>query len=159
MILPGLQTPCPCRSQKSFGDCCSAYLREQAVAADPVTLMRSRYTAFCVGDLSYLKATWNPETYPEDLSADEPADWISLEILDADVEGSEAEVEVRAQLIFDNKLETLHEVSQFDLVDGRWLYHSGEFQNESAKPVSIAASAPCPCGSGKVFKHCHFKRG
>ena len=159
MTLPSDQTPCPCHSSMDFGSCCARYLRDGTLAADPATLMRSRYTAFCLGDLAYLRLTWNPETYPEELSAEEPADWINLEILDSDTSGTEGEVEFRAQLIFDNKLETLHEISHFDLLEGRWLYHSGEFQNESARPVPIASGAACPCGSGKIFKRCHFKRG
>lgn len=120
--------------------------------------MRSRYTAFTVGDYDYLRKTWHPETCPEDLGADEPSDWIGLEILHSEVDGAEGEVEFQARLIFDNKLETLHEVSHFDLIEGTWLYHSGEFQNEGQKPKSIAKGSQCPCGSGQVFGQCHGKR-
>ncbi len=158
MVTPNASSPCPCGSKKTFEQCCGPFLKEGAQASDPVTLMRSRYTAFCIGDYSYLKQTWHPETCPDDLGSDEPSNWISLEILDSDVEGDEGEVEFRACLIFDNKLETLHEISQFDRVDGRWLYHSGEFQNEGAKPKAISKTAPCPCGSGQVFGQCHFQR-
>jgi SEC-C motif-containing protein len=150
--------PCPCGSKTSLGDCCGPYLSQAKVAEDPATLMRSRYSAFCLGAYEYLKQTWHPETCPDDLGTEEPSNWVSLEILDVDVDGDESEVEFRACLIFDNKLETLHEISSFDRVDGKWLYHSGEFQNEGAKPKVIARNAPCPCASGKVFSQCHFQR-
>jgi SEC-C motif-containing protein len=120
--------------------------------------MRSRYTAFCLGDYAYLKQTWNPETYPEDLGSDEPSIWIKLEILDSEVEADQGTVEFKAQLIYGNKLETLHELSHFDLIEGRWLYHSGEFLNEGEKPRSLAKGEPCPCGLGTVFSQCHGKR-
>jgi SEC-C motif-containing protein len=151
--------PCPCGSKKTFGECCGPYLSQGKVAEDPTTLMRSRYTAFCLSDVEYLTQTWHPETCPDDLAADEPSNWVSLEILGAEVDGDEAEVEFRACLIFDNKLETLHEISSFDRLDGKWLYHSGEFQNEGAKPKTIARNAPCPCASGKLFSQCHLTRG
>ena len=74
-----------------------------------------------------------------------------------DDEEVEGEVEFIAKLIFNNKLEVLHEVSQFEKIDGRWLYHSGEFKDVKDNSQKIKGSAPCPCGSGKLFKNCHAK--
>lgn len=145
---------CPCGSQKELASCCGRYLNGD-LAPDPESLMRSRYTAFCLGDWTYLKKTWHPETCPDDLGEDEPSHWVKLEILDADFEDDEGEVEFKAYLLHGNKLEVLHEVSQFEKVDGAWVYHSGEFQNEGNNVFKIAKSDPCPCGSGKQFKNCH----
>lgn len=156
MKKPKSSDPCPCCSTQSFAQCCESYLNQVRDAPDPTTLMRSRYTAFCVSDYGYLKLTWDPETCPDDLGADEPSNWVGLEILGSEVDGSEGEVEFQARLIFDNKLETLHEVSHFERVEGRWLYHSGEFKNEGEKPKLIAKGTLCPCGSGKAFGQCHF---
>ncbi len=147
---------CPCGSSLLFDACCGRYVQGGLLAPDPASLMRSRYTAFCRNDIAYLKATWHPETYPEDLGSEEASNWIKLEIIDSFEEGDEGEVEFKASLIFGDKLEILHELSYFDKIDGRWLYHSGDFQNENEKPQKIAKSAPCPCGSGKTFKQCHF---
>ena len=153
------QALCPCGSQKTYDECCGVYHKGLAVAPHAVDLMRSRYSAFVLGDYAYLKATWHPETYPEDLGQDEPSDWIGLEIIEAsDEDDDEAEVEFKARLIFDNRLEVLHENSFFEKQDGRWLYHSGEFLNEGQEPKKIAKDAPCPCGSGKIFKNCHWKK-
>lgn len=148
---------CPCGSQKTFALCCGRFLQEGQLAPDPESLMRSRYTAFCRNDVAYLKKTWHPETCPDDLDAEEPSNWIRLEIIEVSVEDDEGEVEFKASLIFDNRLEILHELSYFDKIDGQWLYHSGEFQNEAQRPEKISKSAPCPCGSGKTFKQCHYE--
>ena len=121
--------------------------------------MRSRYTAFANGNIDYLKQTWHPETCPDDLGEDEPSCWVGLEIIETaiDEDDVEGEVEFTAKLIFNNKLEILHELSHFDKVEGKWLYHSGEFQNEGQEAAKISKSSPCPCGSGKNFKNCHFQ--
>ncbi|MFW7381372.1 MAG: YchJ family protein [Oligoflexus sp.] len=149
---------CPCGSKKPFNSCCGLYVQQGIAAPDPEALMRSRYTAFYLNDIEYLKKTWHPETCPEELDAEEPSKWVGLEILDSSLEGEEeGEVEFRAYLIFDNKLETLHEISDFCKLDGKWVYHSGEFRNEGQKAKKIANNAPCPCGSGKKFRQCHYE--
>ena len=149
---------CPCGSQKHLNLCCGLYIQQGLLAPDPESLMRSRYTAFVLNDLAYLKKTWHPETYPEDLDSSEPSNWVGLEILNALDDEDEGEVEFRASLIYDNQLEVLHEISHFDKIDGHWLYHSGEFQNDGQHLKKITMSAPCPCGSGKLFKHCHYEK-
>ena len=150
---------CPCGLEQVYSDCCGPYIEGAAIAATPEALMRSRYTAFSMDKVDYLKATWHPETLPEDLGEDEPSNWIGLEIIDwgMDDEEQDGEVEFKAKLIFDNKLELLHEVSQFDKIDGKWVYHSGEFKSDEAQVSKIPKSAPCPCGSGKKFKNCHYE--
>ena len=148
---------CPCGSKKEFDQCCGIYLSGKALAPHPEDLMRSRYVAFYRNDLDYLKKTWHPETYPEDLGSEEPSNWVGLEIIEASVEEDEGEVEFKARLIYDNKLEVLHEISYFDKIDGQWLYHSGDFENDG-KPEKLSKSTPCPCGSGKKFGNCHFQK-
>ncbi len=148
---------CPCGAALPFSDCCKPYLDGVKEASTPEILMRSRYTAFARGDFAYLKKTWHPDTVP-DLGADEPSAWVSLEILETgiDDDGEHGEVEFIAKLIVGDSLEVLHEVSDFEKVGGRWVYHSGEFKNDGAKATKISMKTPCPCGSGEKFKHCHF---
>jgi len=153
------KSACPCDLESLYGDCCEKFISGKEIAETPDLLMRSRYTAFVVGAYDYLRATWSPETLPEDLSEDEPANWIGLEIIDwgMDEEEVEGEVEFKAKQIFDNKLEILHEVSTFDKIDGKWVYHSGEFKNDGDHITKISKTAECPCGSGKNFKNCHYQ--
>ncbi|MBP7302287.1 MAG: hypothetical protein KA972_03815, partial [Brachymonas sp.] len=57
---------CPCgrceptakRRPQAFGDCCAPLLRGTQTAADAQALMRSRYTAYVLGDLAYLRSSW-----------------------------------------------------------------------------------------------------
>lgn len=49
--------PCTCTSGKSFGDCCRPYLRGEREAPDPVSLMRSRFSAFALDYSAYLWRT------------------------------------------------------------------------------------------------------
>ena len=44
--------------------------------------MRSRYSAFTVGDGSYLLLSWHPTTRPRELSLDPAQHWDRLEIVD-----------------------------------------------------------------------------
>lgn len=147
---------CPCGSEKLFNECCAVY-HNGVVCETPEQVMRSRYVAFMLNQFDYLKKTWHPETLPEDLGDDEPNNWIKLEIIECDVdeEDGEAEVEFKAYLIHDKKLEMLHECSYFEKIDGHWLYHSGEFLSPDSKAKKIKGADPCPCGSGKIFKNCH----
>ncbi len=55
--------------------------------------MRSRYSAFAVGDGDYLWRTWHPRTRPENVALDPRLRWTGLEI----VEAVDDLVEFRAQ--------------------------------------------------------------
>jgi SEC-C motif-containing protein len=147
---------CLCGSGLDQLSCCSAFLSGEKIAETPEAMMRSRYTAFCLNDLSYLKKTWHPETLPDDLDDSEPSNWLKLDIIASTVDGDQGEVEFKAKLLYNNKLEVLHERSDFERVDGVWLYHSGEFLNDGKNLFKIKKSEPCPCGSGKLFKNCHI---
>jgi SEC-C motif domain protein len=43
--------------------------------------MRSRYSAFVVGDVEYLLATWHPATRPEELTLDPGLRWTGLDVV------------------------------------------------------------------------------
>ena len=112
---------CPCCSDKPYKDCCKPFLESKELASDPLSLMRSRYTAFYKGKYDYIRETWHPETLPDDLGEAEPNIWIGLEIIDwgMDEEEIEGEVEFKAKLILKDQLETLHELSSFDKIEGK----------------------------------------
>ncbi len=148
---------CHCGSGSSYGTCCGIYISGVKPAPSPEALMRSRYTAFCLNDLGYLRHTWHPDTLPE-LCDDEPSNWVGLEILSTEIDGDTGLVEFKAKLIHEGKLEVLHEESDFEKIAGRWVYHSGIFKNPNASPIKIGRKSPCPCNSGEIFKHCHGKK-
>lgn len=69
---------CPCGGG-SYADCCAPYLRREAWPPTAEKLMRSRYTAFALGDAEHLLRTWHPRTRPDSLDLDD-AEWTGLEI-------------------------------------------------------------------------------
>jgi SEC-C motif-containing protein len=96
-------------------------------------LMRSRYTAYVLGDTPYLRATWADETCPHDLdaSADPATRWLGLEIKrHVQVDANHAQVEFVARYKVGGRAHRLHETSRFVRnADGRWLYIDGEINN------------------------------
>ena len=64
----------------SYVACCGALHGGTLVAATAVGLMRSRYSAFAVGDADYLLATWHPSTRPPSLDLDPAIEWRRLQI-------------------------------------------------------------------------------
>lgn len=90
--------------------------------------MRSRYSAYAVGDLDYVWRTWHPRTRPETLTPSDE-EWTDLEILDAVAgqPGDEAgEVEFRVHYRRNRRPGVLHERSRFVLRARRWFYLDGE---------------------------------
>ena len=91
--------------------------------------MRSRYSAYAVGDLDYVWQTWHPRTRPHTVAPTAELTWIGLEIVDT-VDGQPAqengEVEFRARYRYGERSETLHERSQFAVRAGRWFYVDGD---------------------------------
>jgi SEC-C motif-containing protein len=119
--------PCPCGSGERFDGCCAPALRGTP-APTAERLMRSRYTAFVVGDAAYLSETWHPGTRPDDLTLDPDQRWTGLEIA-AVGEGAEADkrgvVEFRAAWRHGRDRGVLHERSRFVQQGGRWWYLDG----------------------------------
>ena len=115
---------CPCGTGLVFGECCARFLDGGANAPTAVQLMRSRYTAYVVGDVDYLLATWHPSTRPATLELDPGIAWRSLEIVRTERGGPldrEGVVEFAARYRADGRPGALREVSRF-VRDGRWLY-------------------------------------
>jgi SEC-C motif-containing protein len=119
--------PCPCGSGARFDACCAPIL-SGTPAATALALMRSRYTAFVVGDAAHLTATWHPGTAPATLHLDPAVRWTGLEILDV-VDGGEAHkrgiVEFRAGWREPGGAGDLHERSRFVKQSERWWYLDG----------------------------------
>lgn len=91
-------------------------------------LMRSRYSAFALGQLDYLLATWHPTTRPLSLEPDRKTRWQSLEVLRHEPDGlHSAVVEFKARFTHRGTADHLHETSRFVRENGRWYYVDGVF--------------------------------
>ena len=90
--------------------------------------MRSRFTAFAIGDDDHLLGSWAPESRPGGLRLDRDRHWTRLEILDT-VDGRELSnsgiVEFRAHYEIDGVAGAVHERSTFRRERGRWVYVDG----------------------------------
>lgn len=93
-------------------------------------LMRSRYTAFAVGDVGHLVRSWHPRTRRERLELDDTT-WLGLEVVDA-VDGGPHDptgiVEFKARWSQGAVIGCLHERSRFERRAGRWLYLDGDLR-------------------------------
>ncbi|MCW2857516.1 MAG: uncharacterized protein JWR52_3131 [Marmoricola sp.] len=89
--------------------------------------MRSRYTAYVLGDLDHLFRTWHPRTRPADLAPDEGLIWTGLEVLGVEEHDADrGEVTFRAHWAWSGQTGALHERSTFVRRTGRWVYLEGE---------------------------------
>lgn len=90
--------------------------------------MRSRYSAFVLGDGDWLRESWHPSTRPGriHLSADDR--WLGLRVVSA--EGGpfddQGRVHFVAEVERDGTTVRLEERSRFVRHDGRWVYLDGE---------------------------------
>lgn len=87
--------------------------------------MRSRFSAFAVGDVDYLLRSWHSSTRPTRLVLDPGQRWLRLEIVGTSRGGlldSTGTVEFRAHHRRAGQPDTLHERSTFVREDGRWVY-------------------------------------
>ncbi len=90
--------------------------------------MRSRYTAFVVGDVRHLLDTWHPGTRPDELALDPAQRWTGLKILSVEAGGktdARGAVEFRASWRQGGQQAVLHERSRFVRQSGRWWYLDG----------------------------------
>lgn len=93
--------------------------------------MRSRYSAFVLGDTGYLLRTWHPRTRPDDLDPDPERRWLFLEILRAEAGGPFDEsgtVEFVAHYRDSAGRGRLHEISRFVRTDDGWRYLDGDLE-------------------------------
>lgn len=88
--------------------------------------MRSRFSAFAVGDADYLLATWHPSTRPAELTLDADMRWYRLDILDRVAGGPlDATGIVEFEAFFrGTEPGSQRERSTFAREAGRWLYLS-----------------------------------
>jgi SEC-C motif-containing protein len=116
---------CPCLSGETYGECCAPFHSGAASAPTAERLMRSRYSAYAVGDADYLRSTWHPSTMPATLELNDEQTWTRLDIIGRTAGGildTEATVEFIAYYRFDGARYEQHENSRFVRESGRWVY-------------------------------------
>jgi len=129
---------CPCGSGQTYAACCQPWhdgLAQGVHAPTPEALMRSRYSAYALGLIDYLLATWHGSTAPGELEL-APVKWLGLEVRHAQTSGDAGVVEfvARCRQAFTGKAERMHEISRFVRegvgADARWYYIDGQTPGE-----------------------------
>lgn len=120
---------CPCLSGELFGDCCGKVHADRAAggpgAVTAEALMRSRYSAYSLGNVEYLLDSWHPSTRPTTLELDPDMAWRRLDIVDTVAGGPFDDtgiVEFAAHYRIDGERGVQRERSSFVREDGRWYY-------------------------------------
>ncbi len=120
---------CPCGSKTDYLQCCGRYIEQGLTALTAEALMRSRYSAYVLGDEAYLLRSWHVSTCPAQLGLQkETVDWLKLEVLAKNDGGPLDEhgtVEFIASYRIENKKQRIHEVSRFVKQNNQWFYVDG----------------------------------
>jgi SEC-C motif-containing protein len=141
---------CYCKSKKEFSECCEPYLNYKSKPSTPQELMRSRYSAYVLGNGEYIvKTAIKEQRYEDDIALikeyAKSVAWLGLEILHAE----NNIVEFKAYYEDKDGMKVQHEKSNFIYEDGMWLYKDGKLFNSK-----IERNEPCPCQSGRKYKKC-----
>jgi SEC-C motif-containing protein len=162
---------CPCRSldktKISYDDCCRPFIEGKKLASTAEALMRARYSAYVVRNISYIDTTqvsvpgeeFNKE---EALKWAESSEWLGLEVKKTQKGGSGDNTGV-VEFVAHYKDKASgtelrhHETSLFTRDAGAWKFKEGQIHG--AQPLrrlepKIGRNDPCSCGSGKKFKKC-----
>lgn len=122
--------------------------------------MRSRFTAHVVRDYRHLHRTYlgtAKRPYVEETGDD--IAWTRLVVHAHEVgpKPDSAFVDFTAYYTEAGEEHALHEKSEFAQIDGVWFYaravRTGPAPVKSSAP-KVGRNDPCPCGSGKKYKHC-----
>lgn len=125
---------CKCGSTNSYGNCCAIAHKNIELVETAQQLMRSRYTAYVLGNIEYLIQSHHSSTSPireqkEILKWTTSVKWLRLEILNF-TEGEENDikgtVEFKAYFEEGGEEEVIHENSKFIRENNYWVY-LGEF--------------------------------
>ncbi|HVE83397.1 MAG TPA: YchJ family metal-binding protein [Myxococcales bacterium] len=127
---------CPCGSGQRYRACCRPF-HDGAEPPDPVALMRSRFSAFAVGEAGYVWRTLHPE-HPDRArgerdfvssvrKARQAMRYVRLRVLDH----GESEVLFHAEIYERGKERSFVELSRFERdpqAGGAWRYRSGQLR-------------------------------
>ena len=122
--------PCPCGCGKDYAQCCGPFHDGKRLPEQAEEVMRSRYSAFALQKIDYLKETLWPQ-YQPGFDAFATAKWAAenhwtgLTILETDAgQGKDRRGTVlfEARYLAGGSLHTHRELSLFRKKAGRWYY-------------------------------------
>jgi SEC-C motif-containing protein len=134
-----VNAPCPCGSGKKYKKCCQVY-HKGVPAPTALHLMKSRYSAFAVGNGNYIISTTHPD-HPEgqkdvEVRKRELAHFFKytlvkdLEILNVEEGEQISYVTFKVSLEQNGQPISFIERSTFEKREGKWLYLDGKTEEE-----------------------------
>ncbi len=129
------QKLCPCGRPNVYTECCGAYLEKSAYPKIPEDLMRSRYSAYNLNNMDYIRATMRGPALAlfskknKKSAKYSSVEWLGLEVLKSYLDPNNAAigyVEFVARYKEQDMEKQIHELSTFHLEDGRWYYVEGK---------------------------------
>jgi SEC-C motif-containing protein len=155
---------CPCGSGLDYSGCCEPYITGKAKAPTAEALMRSRYTAYAEHEVDYIINTCihrGKDDIDEKSTRDwsEQSNWLGLTILSAEKGGTDdtaGTVEFEAVYERDGMKQVHHERAAFKKENNEWFFEEGRVTPQTVVRTGpkVGRNDPCPCGSGKKYKHC-----
>ena len=126
--------PCPCKSGRTYFDCCMPFHHGKGRPATAEQLMRSRYSAYFFRRVEYLVDTTHPDTRDKNLKSElektiHQVNWSNLRIVDVSQGGKDdkaGKVEFIADYYVNGELHQLRERSRFRKFKGTWKYLDGK---------------------------------
>lgn len=122
---------CPCGSEKNYLVCCGRFIKGKQTPTTPEELMRSRYSAYSRANIDYIVRTMKSpaaDNFDANIAKEwaEMVNWHKLEVLQSEIHGQTGYVEFIAYYVSEGQIQTLHELSKFQLENGSWYYVDGE---------------------------------
>lgn len=115
----------------AYPACCQVFIEGGVAAPSAEHLMRSRYSAYVMGNADYLLSTWHASTRPADLVLEAPGTphavkWLGLTVhVFEQLNATQAQVVFTARYREGGRAHRLQEHSQFMLENGKWFYLAG----------------------------------
>jgi len=122
---------CPCNPEKLYKDCCKKVHQDIFKATTAQELMRSRYSAFVLGNIDYLSKSHHSSTRPSKRDDKETArwtttvEWVKLDVINhtagtaSDAIGT---VYFKAFFIENGSVQIIEENSRFCKENEHWVY-------------------------------------
>ncbi|MBE9061414.1 YchJ family protein [cf. Phormidesmis sp. LEGE 11477] len=183
---------CPCGSRRPFANCCEPYLKGISkgtnagikYAPTAEALMRSRYTAFALGDIDYLLAThhidYRSDAHTSLQQTIQTTQWLNLLVIDTQkgqrkdktgtvefVAAYRSKAPAKLSITLGNQKASATDSENSPLNDIGQLHEKSQFVREGPQwfytqgdllpPYQPKRTQPCWCGSRLKFKQCHGK--
>ncbi|MDR0502146.1 MAG: YchJ family protein [Treponema sp.] len=155
---------CHCGSGREYSACCQPYITGKENPPTAEALMRSRYSAYVEREIDYIINTCvhrgkDDIDYKSTRDWSEKSKWLGLKIISTQKGGisdKEGTVEFEATYERDGLKDIHHETGKFKKENEQWLYEEGHISPRTIVRSSpkTGRNEPCPCGSGKKYKHC-----